>query len=163
MATYFSSLRPRSTLSRPIEMPGWIHSVFKPIFGCQRRKDASANEHSAFWGDGVFKPFLVSVLHRIVALFKRLWNWQISMAMHENCQKGSLWCAFALQEPVYISWPGKPRNKRKGPSHGRAIALHGGRWQGSETALISQVSLEKQERTVKMRQLDGPKRRRMHW
>ena len=50
----------------------------------------------------------------------------------------------------------------KGPSHGRAIALHGGRWQGSETALISHVSLEKQERMLKMRQLDGPKRTRMY-
>ena len=38
----------------------------------------------------------------------------------------------------------------------------GGRWQGSETALISQVSLEKQERMLKMRQLDGPKRTRMY-
>ena len=51
---------------------GSVDGVFKPISGCQRRRDASANEHSAFQGDGVFKPFLVSVLHRIVALFKGL-------------------------------------------------------------------------------------------
>ena len=92
---------------------GCVDGVFKRISGCQRRRDVSANEHSAFRGDGVFKPFLVSVLHRIVALFKRLWNWQISTAMHENCPKGSLWCAFALPQPVNLGWPGKPRYKGK--------------------------------------------------
>ena len=51
---------------------GSVDGVFKQISGCQRRRDASANEHSAFRGDGVFKLFLVSVLHRIVALFKGL-------------------------------------------------------------------------------------------
>ena len=62
--------------------------------------------------------------------------------------------------PSQLTWVGQGSHvtRGKGPSHGRAIALHGGRWQGSETALISHVSLEKQERMLKMRQLDGPKR-----
>ena len=69
-----------------------------------------------------------------------------------------------LHCPSPLTWVGQGSHatKGKGPSHGRAIALHGERWQGSETALISHVSLEKQERMLKMRQLDGPERTRMY-
>ena len=50
----------------------------------------------------------------------------------------------------------------KGPSHSRAISLYGGRWQGSETAIISQLLPQNQERVLKMRQLDGLERKAMY-
>ena len=37
----------------------------------------------------------------------------------------------------------------KGPSHGRAISFYGGTWQGSETAIISQLLLQNQDRMLK--------------
>ena len=55
---------------------------------------------------------------------------EILTELHENYQKGL--CAFALHQPVNLSELGKPCY----------IALNGRRWQGSETTLISQVSLQ---------------------
>ena len=49
-----------------------LHSELPFIWDCHRHRDASANERGGVPGDGVFKPILVIVLHRIVAHFKRL-------------------------------------------------------------------------------------------
>ena len=64
-----------SHCSRPVNvglLDSSLRSELPFIWDLHRQRDASANQRSAFRGDGVFKPFLVSVLHRIVALFKGL-------------------------------------------------------------------------------------------